>query len=137
MEEKRKKSDKEMDERRKKADEKQKKAEEEAEEKRKKAEEKRKKAEEEREERRKKVEEEMKREEMNEAKRPIVMWMHKHRFPHQMKRDIMQNVINRLERKQEVNVKNLVHHLPEELRNKAKRFLYLELLKKVSSFAAI
>ena len=89
------------------------------------------------EEKRKKAEEKMKREEMNEAKRPIEIWMLKHRFPREMKRDIMQNVINRLERKQDVNVKNLFHHLPEELRNKAKRFLYLDLLKKVSSFATI
>lgn len=95
----------------------------------------RKKAEEEMKEKRKKAEAE--REKMNEAKRPIEIWMLKHRFPRQMKRDIMQNVINSLERKQDVNVKNLLHHLPEELRNKAKRFLYLDLLKKVSSFAAI
>ncbi|KAL4594943.1 hypothetical protein ACB092_12G055400 [Castanea dentata] len=74
---------------------------------------------------------------MNEAKRPIEIWMLIHRFPRQMKRDIMQCVINSLERKQDVNVKNLLHHLPEELRNKAKRFLYLDLLKKVSSFATI
>lgn len=87
------------------------------------------------EEKRKKAE--VEREKMNEAKRPIEIWMLKHRFPRQMKRDIMQNVINSLERKQDVNVKNLLHHLPEELRNKAKRFLYLDLLKKVSSFAAI
>ena len=87
------------------------------------------------EEKRKKAE--VEREKMNEAKRPIEIWMLKHRFPRQMKRDIMQNVIKSLERKQDVNVKNLLHHLPEELRNKAKRFLYLDLLKKVSSFAAI
>nr|POE80355.1 cyclic nucleotide-gated ion channel 1 [Quercus suber] len=42
-----------------------------------------------------------------------------------------ESVINSLERKQDVNVKNLLHHLPEELRNKAKRFLYLDLLKKL------
>ena len=77
------------------------------------------------------------REKMNEAKHAIELWMFKHRFPDQMKEDIRQNVINSLERKQDVNVKNLFHHLPEELRNKAKRFLYLDLLKKVSSFAAI
>ena len=126
MEEKRKKAGEEMEERRKKA-----------EEKRKKAEEKRKKAEEEKEERRKKAEEEMKQMKMNEAKRPIEIWMFKHRFPDQMKEDIRQNVINSLKRKQDVNVKNLLHHLPEELRIKAKRFLYLDLLKKVSSFATI
>ena len=75
--------------------------------------------------------------EMKEKKRTIEIWMFKHRFPEQMKEDIRPNVINSLERKKDVNVKNLLHHLPEELRNKAKRFLYLELLKKVSSFAAI
>ena len=95
---------------------------------RKKAEEERKKAE---------VKMAVKREKMNEATRPIEIWMLKHRFPRQMKRDIMQSVIYSLERKQDVNVKNLLHHLPEELRNKAKRFLYLDLLKKVSSFATI
>ena len=105
-------------------------------------EEKRKKAEEkmEVEREKKKVEREKmneEREKMNEAKHVIELWMFKHRFPDQMKEDIRQNVINSLERKQDVNVKNLLHHLPEELRNKAKRFLYLELLKKVSSFAAI
>ncbi|XP_023877059.2 cyclic nucleotide-gated ion channel 1 [Quercus suber] len=92
------------------------------EEERKKAEEERKKAE---------VKMKVKREKMNEAKRPIEIWMLKHRFPRQMKIDIMQSVINSLERKQDVNVKNLLHHLPEELRNKAKRFLYLDLLKKL------
>lgn len=81
--------------------------------------------------------EEVEKEKMNEAKLAIKMWMLKHGFPHQMKSDIMQNVINSLERKQDVNVKNLLRHLPEELRNKAKRFLYLDLLRKVSSFATI
>ena len=98
-------------------------------------EEKRKKAEEEMNEKKKKAE--VEREKMNEAKHPIEIWMFKHRFPEQMKEDIRPNVINSLERKQDVNVKNLLHHLPEELRNKAKRFLYLDLLKKVSSFATI
>lgn len=98
------------------------------EEERKKAEEERKKAE---------VKMVVEREKMNEAKRPIEIWMLKHRFPRQMKTDIMQSVIYSLERKHDVNVKNLLHHLPEELRNKAKRFLYLDLLKKVSSFATI
>nr|POE70873.1 cyclic nucleotide-gated ion channel 1 [Quercus suber] len=46
-------------------------------------------------------------------------------------REKKKNVIISLERKQDVNVKNLLHHLPEELRNKAKRFLYLDLLKKL------
>ena len=87
------------------------------------------------EEKRKKAE--VEREKMNEAKHPIEIWMFKHRFPDQMKEDIRQNVINSLKRKQDVNVKNLLHHLPEELRIKAKRFLYLDLLKKVSSFATI
>ena len=87
------------------------------------------------EEKRKEAEE--KRKEINEARHAIELWMFKHRFPEQMKEDIRPNVINSLERKQDVNVKNLLHHLPEELRIKAKRFLYLELLKKVSSFAAI
>ena len=78
---------------------------------------------------------EEKRKEINEARHAIELWMFKHRFPEQMKEDIRPNVINSLERKQDVNVKNLLHHLPEELRIKAKRFLYLDLLKKVSSFA--
>lgn len=81
--------------------------------------------------------EEVEKEKVNAAKFAIQMWMLKHRFPHQMKSDIMQNVINSLERKQDVNVKNLLRHLPEELRNTAKRFLYLDLLRKVSSFATI
>ena len=85
------------------------------------------------EEKRKEAEE--KRKEINEARHAIELWMFKHRFPEQMKEDIRPNVINSLERKQDVNVKNLLHHLPEELRIKAKRFLYLDLLKKVSSFA--
>ena len=101
-----------------------------SEEERKKMEEKRKKMEEEREEERKKMEEE--KEKIKEEKREIDIWIFKHKLPGEMKSQISQKVIERLEKKKDVHVENLFNHLPQELGKDVKRYLCLDLLKKVS-----
>ena len=85
---------------------------------------------------RKKREDEEKRMEMEmkEKKRPIEIWMFKCRLPEEMKRQIMENAIQILEKnKNLVHVENLLRQLPEGLSNSVKRHIYLDLLKKVSS----
>ena len=72
--------------------------------------------------------------EMKEKKRTIKIWMFKYRLPGEMKRQIMENAIQILEKnKNLVHVENLLRQLPEGLRNSVKRHIYLDLLKKVSS----
>ena len=72
--------------------------------------------------------------EMKEKKRTIEIWMFKYRLPGEMKRQIMENAIQILEKnKNLVHVENLLRQLPEGLRNSVKRHIYLDLLKKVSS----
>ena len=98
------------------------------------SEKKRKKMKEERE--KKEEEERMKMEEkleMDEKKQTIGIWMSKYRLPREMKKQIMQNIIPRLERKKDVCVENLFYYLPEDISNAVKRYLCLDLLKKVSS----
>ena len=71
--------------------------------------------------------------EMKEKKRTIEIWMFKYRLPGEMKRQIMENAIQILEKnKNLVHVENLLRQLPEGLRNSVKRHIYLDLLKKVS-----
>nr|POF10987.1 cyclic nucleotide-gated ion channel 1 [Quercus suber] len=53
------------------------------------------------------------------------------RLPREMKKQIMQNIIPRLERKKDVCVENLFCYLPEDISNAVKRCLCLDLLKKV------
>ncbi|KAK7845222.1 cyclic nucleotide-gated ion channel 1 [Quercus suber] len=69
--------------------------------------------------------------EMEEKKRTIGIWMFKYRLPREMKKQIMQNIIPRLERKKDVCVENLFCYLPEDISNAVKRCLCLDLLKKV------
>ena len=102
------------------------------------SEKKRKKMKEERE--KKEEEERMKMEEkleMDEKKQTIGIWMFKYRLPREMKKQIMQNIIPRLERKKDVCVENLFYYLPEDISNAVKRYLCLDLLKKVSSYNLI
>ena len=61
----------------------------------------------------------------------------KYRLPREMKKQIMQNIIPRLERKKDVCVENLFYYLPEDISNAVKRYLCLDLLKKVSSYNLI
>jgi oligoribonuclease NrnB/cAMP/cGMP phosphodiesterase (DHH superfamily) len=81
------------------------------------------------EEERKKMEEERKK--MDEEKREIDIWIFKCKLPGEMKSQISQKVKERLEKK-DVHVENLFHHLPQELGKDVKRYLCLDLLKKVS-----
>ena len=82
----------------------------------------------------KKAEEERMEMEMKQKKRTIEIWMFKYRLPGEMKRQIMENAIQILEKnKNLVHVENLLRQLPEGLRNSVKRHIYLDLLKKVSS----
>ena len=102
------------------------------------SEKKRKKMKEERE--KKEEEERMKMEEkleMDEKKQTIGIWIFKYRLPREMKKQIMQNIIPRLERKKDVCVENLFYYLPEDISNAVKRYLCLDLLKKVSSYNLI
>ena len=72
--------------------------------------------------------------EMKEKKRTIEIWMFKYRLPGEMKRQIMENAIQILEKnKNLVHVENLLRQLPEGLSNSVKRHIYLDLLKQVSS----
>ena len=74
---------------------------------------------------------------MDEKKQTIGIWMSKYRLPREMKKQIMQNIIPRLERKKDVCVENLFYYLPEDISNAVKRYLCLDLLKKVSSYNLI
>ncbi|KAM4068791.1 hypothetical protein ACB094_12G039400 [Castanea mollissima] len=69
--------------------------------------------------------------EMEEKKQTIGIWMFKYRLPREMKKQIMQNIIPKLERKKDVCVENLFYYLPEDTSNAVKRYLCLDLLKKV------
>ena len=71
--------------------------------------------------------------EMEEKKRTIGIWMFKYRLRGEMKKQIMQNIIPRLERKKDVCVENLFCYLRRDISNAVKRYLCLDLLKKVSS----
>ena len=74
---------------------------------------------------------------MDEKKQTIGIWIFKYRLPREMKKQIMQNIIPRLERKKDVCVENLFYYLPEDISNAVKRYLCLDLLKKVSSYNLI
>lgn len=64
----------------------------------------------------------------------IKIWMIKYRLPGKMKSEIMQNVIQILEKNKNLgHVQNLLRQLPEGLSNSVKRHIYLDLLKRVSS----
>ncbi|GMY07417.1 probable cyclic nucleotide-gated ion channel 10 [Fagus crenata] len=76
-------------------------------------------------------------EKIKEEKREIDIWIFKHKLPSEMKSQISQKVIERLEKKKDVHVENLFHHLPQELGKAVKRYLCLDLLKKkIEPFAA-
>ncbi|KAE8077862.1 hypothetical protein FH972_016381 [Carpinus fangiana] len=61
----------------------------------------------------------------------IDLWIDRNKLPDCMKKEIMPNVQRMLEQKKEVDVQNLLSHLPSELARKIKRYIYLPMLKKV------
>lgn len=69
--------------------------------------------------------------------RTIELWMSKYGLSEDIKREIKQNVKCRLEENNDVYVENLLDHLAPGLRKEVKHRLCLDLLKTVSSFAAI
>jgi hypothetical protein len=72
---------------------------------------------------------------MKVKEREIDLWIDMNKLPGCMKKEIMPNVQRMLEQKKEVDVQNLLSHLPSELARKIKRYICLPMLKKVSPLA--
>ncbi|XP_059435141.1 cyclic nucleotide-gated ion channel 1-like [Corylus avellana] len=68
---------------------------------------------------------------MKVKEREIDLWIDRNKLPGCMKKEIMPNVQRMLEQKKEVDVQNLLSHLPSELARKIKRYICLPMLKKV------
>jgi cyclic nucleotide gated channel len=69
---------------------------------------------------------------MKVKEREIDLWIDRNKLPGCMKKEIMPNVQHMLEEKKDVDIKNLLCHLPSELGRKIKRHICLPMLKKVS-----
>jgi len=70
---------------------------------------------------------------MRVKEREIELWISRNNLPDYIKMEIMPIVQHMLEEKTDVDVQNLLSHLPFVLRRKIKRFICLPMLQKVSS----
>ncbi|KAE8077870.1 hypothetical protein FH972_016389 [Carpinus fangiana] len=66
-----------------------------------------------------------------EAEREIELWIFRNQLPGSIKEEIMPIVQHMLEEKKDVDVQNLLSHLPIELGRKIKRYICLPMIKKV------
>jgi hypothetical protein len=69
---------------------------------------------------------------MRVKEREIELWISRNNLPDYIKMEIMPIVQHMLEEKTDVDVQNLLSHLPFVLRRKIKRFICLPMLQKVS-----
>ena len=70
---------------------------------------------------------------MRVKEREIELWIFRNQLPSSIKEEIMPIVQHMLEEKKDVDVQNLLSHLPIELGRKIKRYICLPMLKQVSS----
>jgi cyclic nucleotide gated channel len=69
---------------------------------------------------------------MKVKEREIDLWIDRNKLPSSMKKEIMPNVQRMLEEKKDVDVQNLLSHLPIELGRNIKRHICLRMLRQVS-----
>jgi cyclic nucleotide gated channel len=69
---------------------------------------------------------------MRVKEREIELWISRNNLPDNIKMEIMPIVQHMLEEKTDVDLQNLLSHLPFVLRRKIKRFICLPMLQKVS-----